>query len=98
MRLRASAGAAVDGGRTVIQSARDHEISWPVTLAPGRAPEPDVLHRLTTSALRKGPPGLRAGRRRQGYSSTAFASLTSTESTSSMSESVAARSLTGCRP
>jgi hypothetical protein len=33
-RLRASAGAAVaDGGRTVIQSARDHEISWPVTQA-----------------------------------------------------------------
>jgi transposase len=33
-RLRASAGAAVaDGGRTVTQSARDHEISWPVTQA-----------------------------------------------------------------
>jgi hypothetical protein len=33
-RLRALAGAAVaDGGRTVIQSARDHEISLPVTQA-----------------------------------------------------------------
>jgi transposase len=30
-RLRASAGAAVaDAGRTVVQAARDHEVSWPV--------------------------------------------------------------------
>lgn len=33
-RLRAAAGAAVaDGGRTVVQSARDHEVSWPVVAA-----------------------------------------------------------------
>src|SRR3954447_5333726 len=33
-RLRASAGAAVaDRGRTIIQSARDHEISWPIVQA-----------------------------------------------------------------
>jgi transposase len=31
-RLRASAGAAVaDQGRTVVQAARDHDVSWPVT-------------------------------------------------------------------
>jgi len=30
-RLRQAAGAAVcDGGRTVVQSARDHAVSWPV--------------------------------------------------------------------
>ncbi|WP_346533850.1 ISL3 family transposase [Micromonospora sp. DPT] len=33
-RLRAAAGAAVaDAGRTVVQSARDHEVSWPVVAA-----------------------------------------------------------------
>lgn len=33
-RLRASAGAAVaDRGRTVVQAARDHELSWPVVAA-----------------------------------------------------------------
>jgi transposase len=33
-RLRVSAGVAVaDGGRTVLQSARDHEVSWPVAQA-----------------------------------------------------------------
>ena len=33
-RLRASAGAAVaDQGRTILQSARDHEISWPIVQA-----------------------------------------------------------------
>jgi transposase len=33
-RLRVSAGAAVaDRGRTVLQSARDHEISWPIVQA-----------------------------------------------------------------
>ena len=33
-RLRAAAGAAVaDGGRTVVKSARDHELSWPVVAA-----------------------------------------------------------------
>ncbi|MDA0643106.1 ISL3 family transposase [Nonomuraea ferruginea] len=34
LRLRQAAGAAVgDGGRTVIQSARDHGLSWPVVSA-----------------------------------------------------------------
>jgi transposase len=33
-RLRQAAGAAVgDGGRTIVQSARDHGMSWPVTAA-----------------------------------------------------------------
>ena len=33
-RLRGSAGAAVaDAGRTVVQSARDHDVSWPVVAA-----------------------------------------------------------------
>jgi transposase len=52
-RLRASAGAAVvDRGRTIIQSARDREISWPVVQAAfaahaaGAPPEhvPEVKH------------------------------------------------------
>lgn len=52
-RLRVSAGAAVaDRGRTVLQSARDHEISWPIVQAAFAAhaaaalPErvPDVEH------------------------------------------------------
>jgi transposase len=34
VRLRAAAGAAVaDGGRTIVQSGRDHEVSWPVVAA-----------------------------------------------------------------
>ncbi|MFI6732485.1 ISL3 family transposase [Nonomuraea sp. NPDC050451] len=34
VRLRQAAGAAVgDGGRTVIQSARDHGVSWPIVFA-----------------------------------------------------------------
>jgi transposase len=34
VRLRAAAGAAVgDGGRTIVQSARDHDVSWPVVAA-----------------------------------------------------------------
>jgi transposase len=34
VRLRTSVGEAVaDGGRTVVQSARDHEVSWPVANA-----------------------------------------------------------------
>src|SRR4051794_33594013 len=33
-RLRRAAGAAVaDGGRTIVQSARDHGVSWPVVSA-----------------------------------------------------------------
>ncbi|MFG6201674.1 helix-turn-helix domain-containing protein [Nonomuraea sp. JJY05] len=34
VRLRQAAGAAMgDGGRTVIQSARDHRVSWPIVSA-----------------------------------------------------------------
>ncbi|WP_219539950.1 ISL3 family transposase [Nonomuraea guangzhouensis] len=34
LRLRQASGAAVgDGGRTVIQSARDHDLSWPIVSA-----------------------------------------------------------------
>ena len=33
-RLRESVGAVVcDGGRTVVQSARDHQVSWPIVMA-----------------------------------------------------------------
>lgn len=53
-RLRAAAGAAVaDGGRTIVQSARDHRLSWPVVAAaftaqaarvlPGRVPPVEHL-------------------------------------------------------
>lgn len=43
-RLRAAAGAAVaDGGRTVVQSARDHDLSWPVVAAAFAAQAAAVL-------------------------------------------------------
>ncbi|SCL36562.1 Transposase [Micromonospora rhizosphaerae] len=43
-RLRRSAGTAVaDAGRTVVQSARDHQVSWPVVSAAFRAHAAEVL-------------------------------------------------------
>jgi hypothetical protein len=63
-RLRAAAGAAVaDGGRTVVQSARDHEVSWPVVAAAFTAHatlvlpvEPDPVEVLGINEVRRGRP------------------------------------------
>jgi len=45
VRLRRAAGAAVaDGGRTVVQSARDHGLSWPVVSAAFTTHAAHVLH------------------------------------------------------
>lgn len=63
-RLRASAGAAVaDRGRTVVQSARDHEVSWPVVAAAFAAHavavlpvEPAPVEVLGIDEIRRGRP------------------------------------------
>jgi transposase len=63
-RLREAAGAAVgDGGRTIVQSARDHGLSWPVVAAaftahannvlPG---EPEPITVLGIDEVRRGKP------------------------------------------
>jgi transposase len=63
-RLRRTAGAAVaDGGRTIVQSARDHGLSWPVVSAaftahaavvlPGK---PDPVAVLGIDEIRRGRP------------------------------------------
>jgi transposase len=64
VRLRAEAGAAVaDRGRTVVQAARDHDVSWPVVAAaftdharavlPAR---PDPVSVLGIDEIRRGRP------------------------------------------
>jgi transposase len=63
-RLRRSAGAAVaDGGRTVMQSARDHGLSWPVVAATFAAhataelpAEPEPVATLGIDEVRWGRP------------------------------------------
>jgi len=63
-RLRAAAGAAVgDGGRTIVQSARDHGLSWPVVAdafaahAAAVLPEqPDPVAVLGIDETRRGRP------------------------------------------
>jgi transposase len=63
-RLRAAAGAAVaDGGRTVVQSARDHGMSWPIVAAAftdhatAVLPEqPDPVTVLGIDEIRRGRP------------------------------------------
>jgi transposase len=63
-RLRASAGAAVaDKGRTVVQSARDHDVSWPVVAAAFTAhaaqvlpAQPDPTEVLGIDEIRRGRP------------------------------------------
>jgi transposase len=63
-RLRTAAGAAVaDGGRTVVQSARDHDVSWPVVAAAFTAyasealpVEPDPVTVLGIDEIRRGRP------------------------------------------
>jgi len=64
VRLRASAGAAVaDRGTTIVQSARDHEVSWPVVAAAFTAhaaavlpAQPDPVHVLGIDEVRRGRP------------------------------------------
>ena len=64
VRLRAAAGAAVaDGGRTVVQSARDHDVSWPVVAAAFTTHatvvlpvEPDPVQVLGIDETRRGRP------------------------------------------
>jgi transposase len=63
-RLRGSAGAAVaDRGRTVVQSARDHGVSWPVVAAAFAAhaeqvlpAEPEPVEVLGIDEVRRGRP------------------------------------------
>lgn len=63
-RLRASAGAAVaDAGRTIVQSARDHDVSWPVAAAAFTAhaqrvlpAQPDPVRVLGIDEVRRGRP------------------------------------------
>ncbi|MEY9895175.1 hypothetical protein ABIA35_008927 [Catenulispora sp. MAP12-49] len=54
-RLRESAGAAIaDRGRTVIQSAGDHEISWPIAHAAFLAHAKTALPAVTPPVERLG--------------------------------------------
>lgn len=63
-RLRASAGAAVaDAGRTIVQAARDHDLSWPVVAAAFTAhaqrvlpAQPDPVAVLGIDEVRRGRP------------------------------------------
>jgi transposase len=63
-RLRQAAGAAVtDGGRTIVQSARDHGLSWPVVAAAFTAhaatvlpAEPEPVAVLGIDETRRGRP------------------------------------------
>lgn len=62
-RLRESAGAALaDRDRTVIQSARDHEISWPITHAAFLAHASAALPVLTPPVERLGIDETRRGK------------------------------------
>jgi hypothetical protein len=64
LRLRQASGAAVaDGGRTIVQSARDHGLSWPVVSAAFVAyarqvmpAEPDPVSVLGLDEVRRGRP------------------------------------------
>lgn len=63
-RLRQAAGAAVaDAGRTIVQAARDHSLSWPVVAAAFTAharqvlpAEPDPVTVLGIDEVRRGKP------------------------------------------
>jgi len=66
-RLRSAVGAAVaDGGRTVIQAARDHEVFWPVAhasfaqhAAAAVPAETPPVERLGIDEIRRGKPRFR---------------------------------------
>jgi hypothetical protein len=62
-RLRVSAVTAVaDGGRTVLQSARDHEISWPIAQAAFAAAAGAALPRQTPAVEHLGIDETRRGK------------------------------------
>jgi transposase len=69
-RLRAAAGAAVgDGGRTIVQSARDHGLSWPVVAAAFAAHAAAVLPAEPEPVAVLGIDETRRGRARWQYNS-----------------------------
>jgi transposase len=73
-RLRASAGAAVaDRGRTIVQAARDHEVSWPVVAAAFTAHAAAVLPAQPDPVEVLGIDEVRRGRPRWGWDETAGA-------------------------
>ncbi|MFI9384641.1 transposase family protein [Kutzneria sp. NPDC052558] len=62
-RLRQAAGAAVaDGGRTIVQSARDHGLSWPIVSAAFTAHATTVLPDQPTPVTVLGIDEIRRGR------------------------------------
>jgi transposase len=64
-RLRSAAGAAVaDGGRTIVQSARDHGISWPIVAAAFTAHGVNVLPAQVPKVEHLGMDEIRRGRPR----------------------------------
>jgi transposase len=64
-RLRSAAGAAVaDGGRTIVQSARDHGISWPIVAAAFTAHGLSVLPAHVPKVEHLGMDEVRRGRPR----------------------------------
>ena len=64
-RLRASIGSAVaDQGRTVIQAARDHEVSWPIAQAAFAAHTHLALPAATPQVARLGIDEIRRGKAR----------------------------------
>ncbi|MFI7336294.1 ISL3 family transposase [Micromonospora aurantiaca (nom. illeg.)] len=78
-RLRQAAGVAVaDGGRTVVQSARDHGVSWPVVAAAFTAhaaavlpAEPEPVAVLGIDEVRRGKPHWRWDERAASWTTTA---------------------------
>ena len=64
-RLRTSIGAAVaDGGRTVVQAARDHEVSWPIANAAFTTAAKNTLPALTPVVEHLGIDETRRGKAR----------------------------------
>lgn len=67
-RLRASIGAAVaDQGRTVVQAASDHEVSWPIALAAFATHTQAALPAKTPQVARLGIDEIRPGKARFGW-------------------------------
>jgi transposase len=78
-RLRQAAGAAVaDGGRTIVQAARDHTVSWPVVAAAFTAHaaavlpvEPGPVTVLGIDEVRRGKPHWRFDEQAESWTTTA---------------------------
>ena len=78
-RLRRSAGAAVaDGGRTIVQAARDHQVSWPVVAEAFTAhaavvlpAEPQPVTVLGIDEVRRGKPHWRFDEQAGSWTTTA---------------------------